>query len=106
MEIDVIVYGAYALVYIVIAGLLMFAGTKTVEQFKVFIPTLVPWLQRFFDDPASVQTKFVVEQLNIKQAIADAVAEAVAEALLQFAPPAQEVNVPVVEAAPLAESPK
>jgi hypothetical protein len=87
MQNDVIIYMIYALVYTVGAGLLAYAGTKTAEQLKQFVPTVLPFLRRFFDP--DTQASHWLQKQGIDPAVADKILEAIADAVQQAleAPP-------------------
>jgi len=102
MENDVILYMTYAVLYVVGAGILAFAGKHTVAQLKAFALELVPYLRRVFD-PGSIVVKILESRgIKIDRAQADKLLEAIADAAEKvLAAPAQEVNIP----APLNEKP-
>jgi hypothetical protein len=100
MENDVILYMAYALIYAVEAGLLLFVGKHTVQQLKGFGGEVVPQFLRRIFDPGSIVIKFLKSRgIEIDQAQADQLLETIANAIESalVAPP-QEVNLDSIEA--------
>ena len=98
---DIIVSMTWAVLLLVGAGILAFAGKHTLVQIKAFAFELVPYLRRVFDPGSLLLAALAAMGLKVPQDKADELMELVADVVAKWAevqtPPAPEEATPIAE---------